>query len=336
MTRQERIKIDKEKAGMYGVTMADISRTVGAFLSGSTASRIDINGQVYDVIGQVPRIRRLKPEDLQNFNVVNNKGESIPLSLFTTITTQAEPKSLTHWNQMRSATISGVSTVSVGEATNYLQQLTAELPAGYSYDFSSQSRQYMQEGSSAMTTFLLAVVIIYLELAIQFESWRDPFIIIISVPLAVSGALISLVLLNYLGVKTATLNLYSQMGLITLVGLITKHGILICEVAKEQQLHFGKDKLDAVKTAGAMRLRPILMTTCAMIAGLIPLLYAQGSGSNSRFSIGVVIVTGLQSVHYLPCLFCRWCIACSRKNTNLCRFMKKKARSDVTWLIIRL
>ena len=151
----------------------------------------------------------------------------------------------------------------------------------------------MQEGSSLGVTFALAVIIIFLVLAIQFESWRDPLVIIVSVPLAVSGALLMLNLLSFFGISGTTLNIYSQVGLVTLVGLITKHGILMCEVAKEEQLNHGKNRIEAITEAAKVRLRPILMTTAAMIAGLIPLLYASGAGAVSRFSIGIVIVSGL-------------------------------------------
>jgi multidrug efflux pump len=207
---------------------------------------------------------------------------------------KTQPLSLPRFNQLNSAVIGGVPTGSIGDAVNWFQTTGAELlPQGYTYDFRGESRQLVQEGSSLGVTFALAVVIIFLVLAIQFESIRDPFVIIVSVPLAVSGALLVLNLLSFLGAVGTTLNIYSEVGLITLVGLITKHGILMCEVAKEEQLLHGKNRIDAISEAARIRLRPILMTTAAMIAGLIPLLYASGAGAISRFSIGVVIISGL-------------------------------------------
>ena len=171
--------------------------------------------------------------------------------------------------------------------------LKNNLPQGYTYDFKSEARQLIQEGNALAVTFILAVIIIFLVLAIQFESIRDPMVIMISVPLAVSGALLTLNLLSFFQIDGTTLNIYSQVGLITLVGLITKHGILMCEVAKEEQLNHGKTRIEAITSAAKVRLRPILMTTAAMVAGLIPLLYATGAGAVSRFSMGIVIVAGL-------------------------------------------
>lgn len=167
------------------------------------------------------------------------------------------------------------------------------MPQGYNYDFKGEARQLVQEGNALAVTFLLAVVIIFLVLAIQYESIRDPIVIMTSVPLAISGALLALNVFGFLGIAGTTLNIYSEVGLITLVGLITKHGILMCEVAKEEQLNHGKTRIEAITEAAKVRLRPILMTTAASIAGLVPLLYATGAGAVSRFSIGIVIVAGL-------------------------------------------
>ena len=209
---------------------------------------------------------------------------------------ETQPTSLPRFSQLNAATISAVPMPgsSTGDAVAWLQQqANSTLPQGYTYDFKSESRQLIQEGNALAVTFALAVIIIFLVLAIQFESVRDPMVIMISVPLAVSGALLMLNLLSFFGISGTTLNIYSQVGLITLVGLITKHGILMCEVAKEEQLLHGKNRIDAITAAAKVRLRPILMTTAAMVAGLIPLLYATGAGAVSRFSIGIVIVAGL-------------------------------------------
>lgn len=293
-TATMRMKFDREKMGTYGVTMQQVSGTLGAFLSGAIITRVDIDSRAYPIVSQATRSDRLNPEDLMNYFVTTSSGESIPLGSFVTMELTTEPASLSRMNQLNAATIGGVVSGSIGDAVKWTQaELDRTLPAGYQYDFKAESRQYIQEGNALMFTFALAVVIIYIVLAIQFESWRDPLVILVSVPLAISGALLVMNVLGIMKVSGATLNIYSQVGLITLVGLITKHGILMCEVAKEEQLLHGKSRSEAIFYAATIRLRPIMMTTAAMIAGLIPLLYASGAGAIARFSIGMVIVAGL-------------------------------------------
>ena len=295
-TAQMMISVDKEKAGTYGISMQQISNTLGSFLSGATITRVDIDGRAYKVISQVKRDDRLSPESFNNYYLNASNGEAVPLSSLISIKLETQPTSLPRFSQLNAATISAVPMPgsSTGDAVAWLQQqANSTLPQGYTYDFKSESRQLIQEGNALAVTFALAVIIIFLVLAIQFESVRDPMVIMISVPLAVSGALLMLNLLSFFGISGTTLNIYSQVGLITLVGLITKHGILMCEVAKEEQLLHGKNRIDAITAAAKVRLRPILMTTAAMVAGLIPLLYATGAGAVSRFSIGIVIVAGL-------------------------------------------
>ena len=292
---QMRIKVDKEKAGTYGITMQQIANTLGYYLSAATITRVDIDGRAYKVIAQVKRENRLSPESFKNYFVNAANGESVPLSSLLEVTLEPQPYSLPRFSQLNAAEIQLVPspTTTTGDAIAWLQDAAKDLPQGYSYDWKGEARQLVQEGNSLATTFVLAVLIIFLVLAIQFESIRDPLVILVSVPLAISGALLVLNLLSFLGVTGVTLNIYSEVGLITLVGLITKHGILMCEVAKEEQLNHGKNKMEAIMTAAKLRLRPILMTTAAMIAGLIPLLYASGAGAVMRFSMGVVVVAGL-------------------------------------------
>lgn len=295
-TAQMTISVDKEKAGTYGITMQQISNTLGSFLSGATITRVDIDSRAYKVISQVKRADRLSPESFKNYYLNAANGEAVPLSSLITMKLETQPTSLPHFSQLNSATINAVPMPgsSVGDAVSWLKSHgQTDLPQGYTYDFRSESRQLVQEGNALATTFALAVIVIFLVLAIQFESIRDPLVIMISVPLAVSGALLMLNVLSFFGIAGTTLNIYSQVGLITLVGLITKHGILMCEVAKEEQLNHGYNRTEAIMHAAKIRLRPILMTTAAMVAGLIPLLYASGAGAVSRFSIGIVIVAGL-------------------------------------------
>ena len=295
-TAQMHIKIDREKAGTYGITMKQISATLGSFLSAATVERVDIDGRAYKIISQVKREDRLSPQSWDNYYVSAANGSSVPLSSLVSMTLEPQPSSLPRFSQLNSAVISAVPMPgsSIGDAIQWLKDSSKELlPQGYNYDFKGEARQLVQEGNALAVTFVLAVVIIFLVLAIQFESIRDPMVIMISVPLAISGALLALNAFGFVGKAGATLNIYSQVGLITLVGLITKHGILMCEVAKEEQLNHGKNRIEAITEAAKVRLRPILMTTAAMIAGLVPLLYATGAGAVSRFSMGIVIVSGL-------------------------------------------
>jgi multidrug efflux pump len=285
-----KISIDKDKAGAYGVTMQDIGVTLSTMMADGYVNRIDLNGRSYEVIPQVERKWRLNPESMKNYYVRSVDGKAVPLGSLITIDVVAEPRALPHFNQLNSATVGAVPApgVAMGDAINWFEDVAQnKLPSGYNHDYMGEARQFVTEGSALYATFGLALAIIFLVLAIQFESIRDPIVIMVSVPLAVCGALIALAW------GTASMNIYSQVGLITLVGLITKHGILICEVAKEEQLHNKLSRIDAVMEAAKVRLRPILMTTAAMIAGLIPLMYATGAGAEQRFSIGIVIVAGL-------------------------------------------
>lgn len=289
-----KLHIKRDLAGTYGVTMQDIGITLATMMSDGYVNRINLDGRSYEVIPQVERKLRANPESLANYYVKAADGKSIPLSSLVEIEMVAEPRSLPHFNQMNALTVGGVASpgVAIGDAINFLQNIgDNELPKGYSYDFLGEARQFVTEGSALYATFLLAIAIIFLVLASQFESLKDPLVILVSVPLAISGALIVLGWTHVFGL--AKINIYTQVGLITLVGLITKHGILMCEVAKEEQLHRGLSKLEAIKLAATIRLRPILMTTAAMIAGLLPLLFASGAGAVARFNIGIVIVAGL-------------------------------------------
>lgn len=284
------IDIDKDKAGAYGVSMQDIGLTLSTMVADGYVNRIDLGGRSYEVIPQVERKYRLNPESLNHYYVKAADGNAIPLGSLIHIKVKAEPRSLPHFNQLNSATIGAVPApgTAMGDAINWLDSTTSQiLPTGYQRNYMGESRQFVTEGHALYGTFALALTIIFLVLAIQFESLRDSLVIMISVPLAICGALI------VLAWGAASMNIYSQVGLITLIGLITKHGILICEVAKEQQLNHQLNRVDAVMAATKIRLRPILMTTSSTIAGLIPLMYATGAGAEQRFSIGIVIVAGL-------------------------------------------
>ncbi|HEV7409869.1 MAG TPA: efflux RND transporter permease subunit, partial [Bradyrhizobium sp.] len=284
-----RVKIDRSKASDLGITMSQIGNTLATLLGGNYVNRFNLEGRSYQVIPQVPRGLRLSPEALGGYYVPSTTGQQVPLSTVVSIETGTDPNALTHYNQLNSATFQAVPMpgVTVGQAVDFLEQQAKNLPAGYTHDYLADSRQYVQEGNQLAITFGFALIIIFLVLAAQFESLRDPLVIMISVPMAIVGALIPL----FFG--AATMNIYTQVGLLTLVGLISKHGILMVEFANELQLNEGLDKRSAIEMAARVRLRPILMTTAAMVTGLIPLLTATGAGAASRFSIGLVVVSGM-------------------------------------------
>lgn len=288
------LTINREAAGAYGVTMQAIGATLSTMMSGGYINRVNIDGRSYEVIPEVERKNRANPNLIKQLYVTAQNGKAVPLSNFVTFTVNGQANSLPHFNQMNSISIDAVPSpiVAMGDTIKFFEEIAAtDLPLGFSYSFMGESRQFVEEGNSLYFTFALALAIIFLVLACQFESILDPLVIIFTVPLAISGALVALAWTHISG--ETSLNIYSQVGLITLVGLITKHGILMCEVAKEEQINKGVSKQEAIVEAATIRLRPILMTTSAMIAGLIPLLFATGAGAASRYNIGLVIVAGL-------------------------------------------
>jgi multidrug efflux pump len=245
----------------------------------------------YKVIPQVDRVSRLNTDQLLDYPIASINGVPVPLSTVAKIRSVTVPETLNHFQQLNSATISGVIRpgVSLAEALEYLQGLAAtDLPQGYTIDYAGQARQFVAESSGIMTTFALAIIIVFLSLAALFESFRDPLVILISVPLSIAGALIFIAI----GIHGASINIYTEVGLVTLMGLISKHGILIVEVANAEQ-QAGKSKYQAIVAAAGIRLRPILMTTAAMVLGVLPLVFASGAGAASRYAIGLVVSTGL-------------------------------------------
>jgi multidrug efflux pump len=284
---EARISIDRAKAGEMGVSMQSIADTLAILLGENYVNRFNWHNRSYDVITQVPREQRLTPDNIGQFYVKAGSGQLVPLSTVAHVEMRPEANLLPQFNQMNSATLSAVLApgVTMGEAVKFLQ--SQPLPPGATVDWLSDSRQYVKEGNRLTTSFAFALVVIFLVLAAQFESWRDPVVILVTVPLAVCGALVPL----YLGYTT--LNIYTQIGLVTLIGLISKHGILMVSFANEIQKREDVDRRTAIAEAAAVRLRPILMTTAAMVAGLAPLLFAGGAGAASRFAIGIVVVMGM-------------------------------------------
>jgi multidrug efflux pump len=287
---QVNLHLDREKAAALGITMSQLGADLGAMLGGGYVNRFAFDGRAYRVIPQVTRLARLNPDQITDFYLATSKGELVPLSAIATLETVVQPRELRRFQQLNAATLSFALApgVAQGQALDWLRAEAANsFPQGFTLDYNGESRQFVQEGSTLLLTFLFAIVAIFLVLAAQYESWRDPFIIMMSVPLSIAGALV------FLFFNVATLNIYTQVGLITLVGLITKHGILIVEFANKLQEERGLSIRHAVEHAAAVRLRPILMTTAAMVLGVLPLLRAEGAGAESRFSIGLVVAAGM-------------------------------------------
>jgi len=288
---QSNITIDRDKTAQLGLKMSDIGGALASMLGGGYVNYFSMSGRSYKVIPQVQQRFRLNPKQLLDYHIRTADGTLVPLSTVATVSTKTVPESLNHFQQLNSATIQGVAMPGVpqGDALAYLQNLAARmLPRDYSVDYGGLSRQYIQESSGFVTTFGFALIIIFLALAALFESFRDPVIILVSVPMSIAGALIFV----SLGFGGASLNIYTEVGLVTLMGLISKHGILIVQFANDLQAE-GRGKREAVEMAAGIRLRPILMTTAAMVLGVVPLITASGAGAVSRVQMGIVIAAGL-------------------------------------------
>ncbi|MGN2495949.1 MexW/MexI family multidrug efflux RND transporter permease subunit [Serratia nevei] len=283
------VHIDRAKANSLGIRMSDIGESLAVLVGENYLNRFGMDGRAYDVIPQSLREQRLTPQALARQYVRTQGNTLVPLSTVVSVAVKVEPNKLTQFNQQNAATLQAIPApgVSMGEAVAFLERQANALPAEFSHDWQGDSRQYTQEGSALAFAFLAALVIIYLVLAAQYESLKDPLIILITVPLSICGALLPLAL-GY-----ATMNIYTQVGLVTLIGLISKHGILMVEFANELQMHQGLTRRAAILQAAQIRLRPVLMTTGAMVFGLIPLLFASGAGAASRFGLGLVIVSGM-------------------------------------------
>jgi multidrug efflux pump len=286
---QNVLEIDREKVAALGMTQRDVGNALSAALGGGFVNYFSVSGRSYRVIPQVKQVDRLNPDQILDYYIRTPSGEMIQARTIASIKQRVVPQSINHFQQLNSATIIGVSTpfVSQEEVLKFIGQSLKEVaPNGYSIDYAGPSRQFMNESGGFLVTMFFAILIVFLVLAAQFESFRDPIVILVSVPLALFGALI------FINLGFTTLNVYTQVGLVTLMGLISKHGILIVEFANELQAA-GRSKLDAIVEASSVRLRPILMTTAAMVLGVVPLVIASGAGAAGRQSMGIVIFTGL-------------------------------------------
>ena len=291
---QIQLDIDSDKANLLGISMQDIGVSLSILLGGNDVNFFNLYGRSYEVIPQVPREFRLTKDWLSRYHVRTSGGELVPLSAVTSISETVQPNSLASFQQLNSATLSGVPFPgrTLGEALDFLRTTADQtFPEGYTYDYQGQSRQLVQEGNTLMIAFVFALIVIYLVLAAQFESFRDPFIILIALPTSMFGALLPVYILSATGMTS--INIYTQIGLVTLIGLISKHGILMVEFANKMQETEGVTRREAITEAAAVRLRPILMTTASMVVAMVPLLIATGAGASSRFGIGLVIAAGM-------------------------------------------
>ena len=282
--------IDKDRAAVLGISMEEIGRNLSGYFGEGYVNRFSMQGRSYKVIPQVADNDRSSIEKLDNIYLQTASGQQVPLSSIVTISNQVEPSKRTQFQQLNSLSIEGILRpgITLGTGLSYLEEEAKNsFPKSFKWDYTGSSRQYKQQGSALVLTFFMSLLIIYLVLAAQFESWRDPLIILVSVPLSLASAMAFLML------GAATINIYTQVGLITLIGLVAKNGILIVEFANQLQITEKLPLREAVEKAASVRLRPILMTTTSMIVAMLPLLFASGPGAVSRFDIGLVVATGL-------------------------------------------
>ncbi|WP_158931275.1 efflux RND transporter permease subunit [Acidisphaera sp. S103] len=288
---QQVLEIDRDKAAQLGLSMTQVGSALGGLLGGAYTNYFSLGSRSYKVISQVQQRSRLTIDQVMRYPIATIDGVPVPISAIASVRQETVPETITHFQQQNSATISGVPSpgVSQAEALHTLQDIAAQtLPNDVVIDYAGPLRQFVQESSGFVATFALALIIIFLALSALFESFRDPLVILVSIPMSIAGALVFI----SLGLGGASLNIYTEVGLVTLMGLISKHGILIVEVANEAQ-RAGRSKLDAIIYAAGLRLRPILMTTAAMVLGVVPLITASGAGAASRFNMGLVIASGL-------------------------------------------
>jgi multidrug efflux pump len=284
---QATVVVDREKIAALGMTQQDVGQALGAALGGGYVNYFSIAGRSYKVIPQVQQTDRLNPSNVLDFYIKTPSAGLIPASTVASLKYDVVPESITRFQQLNSVTISGVAGVSQGEALKILSDAVKSVaPSGYNVDYAGQSRVFVTESGGFLVTMAFAVIIVYLSLAALFESFLDPIVILVSVPMALFGAVIFI----FLGFSS--MNIYTQVGLVTLMGLISKHGILMVEVANLEQ-EKGKNKFDAILEATSVRLRPILMTTAAMVFGVVPLVIASGAGAAGRQAMGIVIFTGM-------------------------------------------
>ncbi|MGC8539283.1 MAG: efflux RND transporter permease subunit [Phycisphaerae bacterium] len=302
---QVELRIKHNLVAALGLNGSDLATDLEPLLGGNYVNRFDLQGRTYKVIPQLKDHLRATADMLKRIYIRTASGSMIPLSTVVTIKHVVQPQFLPQFQQLNSVTISAVAApgITMGNALNYLHKEGKKLlPTGYAFDYAAQSRQFEQQGNAIYVTFALAIILIFLLMAAQFESFRDPLIVMFTVPMSIFGAAL------FMFVGVATLNIYTEVGLITLIGLITKQGILIVEFANKLQENEGMNLSEAIIHASAVRLRPILMTTGAMVLGVVPLLVASGAGAVSRFDMGLMIAAGLSigcvfSLYVIPVVY---------------------------------
>jgi len=301
------VYIDRERAARLGISMRDIGETLSVMLGEAEVNRFNRAGRSYKVIPQAEGGFRLTKAELEKYYVRTASGDLVPMSAVIQLASSVEPNELTQYQQLNSTTVQGIMMPpnSVGTGLEFLRETLYEIaPRGFREGYTGASHRFMQESASFPVLFTLSMILIFLVLAAQFNSFRDPIVVLLAVPLSIFGAVVPIAL------GFATLNIYTQIGLLTLIGLISKHGILIVEFANKL-CEQGLERRDAVLQAAALRLRPILMTTFATVLGVWPLVIASGPGANSRFSIGLMITAGmlvgtLFTLFVLPAFYLRF------------------------------
>jgi multidrug efflux pump len=286
---ETRVHINRDKAGMLGASVRDVAETLQYGLSGQRMGYFYMNGKQYEIIGQVNRIQRNTPTSVKSIYIRSDRGEMIPLDNLVEFVESVTPPKLYHYNRFLSATISAglADGKTIGDGLDEMDKIAEEvLDDTFRTALTGDSKEFRESSSSLMFAFVLALVLIYLILAAQFESFKDPLIIMLTVPLAIAGALI------FMSMNDITMNLFSQIGIIMLIGLVAKNGILIVEFANQKQ-ESGESKMDAIRGASLQRLRPILMTSVSTMLGLLPLIYATGEGANQRIAMGTAVVGGM-------------------------------------------
>jgi multidrug efflux pump len=284
-----RVNINRDKAGTMGASVRDIAETLQYGLSGQRMGYFYMNGKQYEIIGQVNRQQRNTPSGVRSIYIRNDKGEMVQLDNLVEFIESVAPPKLYHYNRFLSATVSAglAKGKTIGDGLEEMDRIAAEvLPDDFRTALTGDSKEFRESSSSLMFAFLLAIVLIYLILAAQFESFKDPLVIMLTVPLAIAGALI------FMTTTGQTMNIYSQIGIIMLIGLVAKNGILIVEFANQKQ-ESGLSLMESIEQASLQRMRPILMTSTSTILGLLPLTYATGEGANGRIAMGIAVVGGL-------------------------------------------
>ena len=286
---EARININRDKAGVMGISTRDIAQTLQYGLSGQRMGYFYMNGKQYEILGEINRQQRNKPSDLVGLYIRSGNGDMVQLDNLVELVYATAPPKLYRYNRFVSATVSSglAEGKTIGQGLEEMDKIAAEvLDESFRTALSGDSKDYSESASSLMFAFIFAIVLIYLILAAQFESFKDPVVIMLTVPLAIAGALV------FMYFNDITMNVFSQIGIIMLIGLVAKNGILIVEFANQKQ-EMGEDKMTAIKDASLQRLRPILMTSAATILGLIPLAFASGEGANQRIAMGTAVVGGM-------------------------------------------